>query len=280
MNKKYKQLLLQSKSTNNSSTLIHPIIETHCHLDYFDTEELEFIIKQCLELGIEKLITISVDSSNLQLVVDYSNQYDHIFGSQGIHPHKASEWNTDIKEIITRNLTNNKKLVAVGEAGLDYHYNYSPRKEQINAFEQQLQIASDLNLPIVIHSRDAEDDTISILKNFSSKLKRKGVIHSFSSKKKLADFALDDGFHLGFNGIISFKSASELREIVKITPIEQIILETDSPYLTPSPFRGTKNSPAFLPFIADIISEEKQIPIKSMLETIYNNTISLFKLPT
>ncbi len=280
MNKKFKQKLLQSKSTHNSSTLIHPIIETHCHLDYFETEELESILKQCFKLGIEKLITISVDSSNLQQVLDFSNQYEHIFGSQGIHPHKASEWNTEIKEIIIKNLTNHKKLVAVGETGLDYHYNYSTRKEQINAFEQQLQISSDLDLPIVVHSREAEDDTISILKNFSSKLKRKGVIHSFSSKKELADFAINEDFYLGINGIISFKSANELREIVKTTPIEKIILETDSPYLAPSPFRGSKNSPAFLPFIADIISEEKQIPIKPMLETIYNNTISLFKLPT
>jgi len=140
------------------------------------------------------------------------------------------------------------KMVAVGEIGLDYHYNNSPPEIQRSAFERQLQIACDQDLPVVIHTRDADEDTKAILKNFSSKLKRKGVVHSFTSTLELAEFVLSEGFYIGFNGIITFKKAENVQEVVKITPVERILFETDSPFLTPVPHTGKENAPFYLQF--------------------------------
>jgi TatD DNase family protein len=171
--------------------------------------------------------------------------------------------------------------VAIGEIGLDYHYSKSPHDEQRQAFEEQLQIAIDFNLPVVIHSRDADEDTMAILKNFSSTLKRKGVIHSFTSGLKLAELAIKENFYLGFNGIITFKNAENVRDALRLTPVEKILLETDSPFLTPDPYRGMENAPYYLPFIAEKIAEVKNLELTSVLEHAYKNSIDLFhfKLP-
>lgn len=251
------------------------MIETHCHLDYLKAEPLEEILKKIKEAGIIKVVTIGVDPQNLDKVMELSNSFEQIYFTQGIHPHDAKEASeVEFNKIITRGLM--PKMVAVGEIGLDYHYNNSPPEVQRAVFEKQLQIASDLNLPVVIHTRDAEEDTRAILKNFSGKLKSKGVVHSFTSSIDLAQFVLDEGFYIGFNGIITFKKAENVQEVVKITPQERILFETDSPFLTPVPHRGKENAPFYLPFIAAKIAELKNLDLNDFKKQVFQNSLECF----
>lgn len=253
----------------------HPIIETHCHLDYLDAESLEDVLIKSKAQGIEKIITIAVSPDNLQKVVALTQGHDFIFGSQGVHPHDASKFTDECFEEIKTNL-NQEKILAVGEIGLDYYYEHSDRVTQKRVFEQQLQLAADTNMPIIVHTRDADEDTEAILKNFSPFLKRKGVIHSFSSGLALAEFCLGEGFCLGFNGMATFKKADNVRDAIALCPIEQLLLETDSPYLTPDPYRGKQNAPFYLPLIAEKIAEVKELAIESVLKQCYENSQRLF----
>ncbi len=255
----------------------NPIIDTHCHLDYLKEEDSYEIIKKCKRYNVVKIITISVSPKNLDIVIKKSNEYDNVYCSQGIHPHEAKFFTEEIIKKIKAN-SKNSKVVAIGEIGLDYYYNRSPKEIQIKAFEEQLQLAVELNLPVIIHSRDAEKDTISILKNFSNSLIKKGVIHSFTSKESLANFAINEKFYLGFNGIITFKNASNVQKAVNNTPIDSIIIETDSPFLTPAPYRGKENAPYYLPLVAEKIAELKNIPIEQVLRKIYKNSCNFFNL--
>lgn len=265
-----------SKSRGEIPLYSHPIIETHFHLDYLKHLSNDEIIFLCCKQNIQKMITIAVSPDNLNTVLELIEKYPTIYGTQGIHPHNAKDWNTEIKNQIITNLKNNK-IVAVGEIGLDYHYTKSPKENQIAAFEEQLQIAVDFNLPVVIHTRDADEDTIAIIKNFAPLLKRRAVIHSFTSGLDLAKFALGLNFYIGFNGIITFKNAQNVRDALHITPVENILLETDAPFLTPDPFRGVENAPYYLPLIAKKIAIEKNIEIEILLKKIYENSIELFR---
>lgn len=251
------------------------MIETHCHLDYLKAEPLEEIRKKIKEAGIIKVVTIGVDPGNLDKVMELSNTYDEIYFTQGIHPHDAKEaTEVEFYKIIQRSAM--PKMIAVGEIGLDYHYNNSPPEIQREMFEKQLQIACDQDLPVVIHTRDADEDTKSILKNFSGNLKRKGVVHSFTSTLELAEFVLNEGFYIGFNGIITFKKAENVQEVVKITPVERILFETDSPFLTPVPHRGKENAPFYLPFIAAKIAELKNVDLEKLKIQVLNNSLKCF----
>lgn len=250
-------------------------IETHCHLDYLKAHSLDEILRLSKDGGVEKIITIAVQDENLDKVLAIASSHPQVYCSQGIHPHHAVDTKTEALLKIRENLKS-KKVVAIGEIGLDYYYNKSPRDVQIKVFEEYLNLAIEFNLPVIIHTRDAEDDTVAILKNFSPQLKRKGVLHSFTSKKELAEYALKENFCLGFNGIITFKNAQNVREIVEITPIEQILFETDAPFLTPVPHRGKENGPQYLPLVADKISEIKNIEKSKLYRQVLLNTNSLF----
>ena len=252
-----------------------PIIETHCHLDYLNRDELSNHLIKARDVGVKKFVTISVSEENLISTIELANHYHDVWATQGIHPHCASDYTEDTEKKILTNLECNK-VVAIGEIGLDYYYEHSERDMQKNVFEKQLDLASETNLPVVIHTREADNDTIEILKKYSLALKKKGVIHSFTSTMKLAEFCLSEGFKLGFNGIATFKSAENVREVIKCTPLDQMVLETDSPYLTPVPYRGKQNSPRYLPFIAKKIAEIKNTDIEILLQNTYQNSIDLF----
>ncbi|MFA6239029.1 MAG: TatD family hydrolase [Bacteriovorax sp.] len=269
-----------SKARPEIPVLDLPIIETHFHLDMLKALPRDEMVAKTRHHNIEKMITISTSANNLDEVISICENYPEIYCTQGLHPHDGKEWNEDVKAHVLKNLKDplrNKKIVAIGEIGLDFYYSKSPREEQINAFEEQLQIAVDCNLPVVIHSRDADIETMDVLKNFSNSLKRKGVIHSFTSGLDLAKFALAENFYLGFNGIITFKNAQNVRDALKITPLDKILLETDAPFLTPDPYRGVENAPYYLPFIAAKVAEVKEVPIETVLKQAYLNSKQLFK---
>lgn len=251
------------------------IIETHCHLDYLKNEPLEEILQKSREAGVEKILTIAVEPDNFDKAYELSQKHEEIYFTQGIHPHDAKLATEEaFSKIIERAAA--PKMLAVGEIGLDYHYDNSPREKQKEVFKRQLQIATDLDLPVVIHSRDADEDMAAILKEMSPNLKRKGVVHSFTSSLELAQTALDLGFYLGFNGIITFKNAHEVRKAVAIASIDRILTETDSPFLTPVPYRGRENAPYRLPHIIEKIAEIKEMDLDLVYEQTYKNAKDLF----
>ena len=253
----------------------HPLFETHCHLDYLDAETLADTLERSREVGIERIITIAVSPGNLDTVAALAQDNEAIWGTQGIHPHEAEKYSGEVGEIIRQRVTK-ERIVAVGEIGLDYYYDHADRAVQRQVFEQQLEIAAESDMPIVVHTREADEDTRAILANFSGRLRRKGVIHSFTSGLPLAEYCLSEGFSLGFNGIATFNSADNVRAVVAATPLDQILLETDAPYLTPVPYRGKPNAPFYLPFVAERIAQVKGYDTEHLLAQAWRNSMALF----
>lgn len=252
-----------------------PIVETHCHLDYLPPESIEQELEAIVDAGVERIVTIAVSPQNLATVLQLAEEHQIVWCTQGIHPHEAALWTAEIGQAV-RTGARSPRVVAIGEIGLDYYYEHADRDVQRAAFEQQLQIAADLELPIVVHTRDAEEDTRAILSNHVRHLNKKGVIHSFTSSQALADYCIGEGFSLGFNGICTFKNADNVRAVISQTPVEQILLETDAPYLTPVPYRGRTNSPRFLPLVAEQVAALKQLDTEQLLRITRRNSMALF----
>ena len=236
-------------------------------------------------MNIERIITIAVSPGNLAGVRELAAGHPHVWGTQGIHPHDAQHYSDAVEAEIrehagarhqNRGKAQGGDIVAIGEIGLDYFYENSEREIQKEVFARQLQIASDLDLPVVIHSREADEDTIAILREFEGPLRRRGVIHSFTSGPGLAQYAIDNGWCLGFNGICSFNKAENVRDIIRMTPLESILLETDSPFLTPVPYRGRENAPFYIPFVAEKVAEVKAVPVATLLPAVHANSLRVF----
>ncbi|MDG2459739.1 MAG: TatD family hydrolase [Luminiphilus sp.] len=265
-----------SQSTDNAIPRFEtPIVETHCHLDYLDDEGLHETLDAARVSGVERIVTIAVSHSNLDTVRQIASEHKQVWCTQGIHPHEANDWNSEVGAQIAAGCSDNR-TVAVGEIGLDYYYDHADRRAQAAAFDAQLAIAAEQDLPVVIHTRDADADTRAVLANHSRALHRKGVIHSFTSSLELAEFCLDEGFVLGFNGITTFANADNVRAVVAATPADKIVLETDAPYLTPAPFRGRPNAPRYLPVIAARIADIKSLEIESFLKLVRQTSHQLF----
>lgn len=257
-----------------------PIIETHFHLDYLKEASAEEVITAAKAIGVERFMTIGVSPDNLASVISLTEQFDEIFGTLGIHPHDAEKFDQATDDFINQNLMK-EKIVAVGEIGLDYYYDNADRKVQRDVFARHLQIAVDHKLPVVIHTRDADEDTQAILKEYAKDLNghnqnTKGVIHSFTSGLPLAEFCVEQGFNIGINGIATFNKAENVREVIRAIPIEKLLLETDAPFLTPVPYRGKENAPCYLPFIAEKIAEVKELAIEDVLKQAYKNSMDTF----
>lgn len=255
------------------------LIDTHTHLDDARYEsDREAVIARARETGIDSMITIGCDLSTSQAAVALANRYPFVYATVGVHPHEVKHiedgWYNEF-----RRLAENKKVVAFGEVGLDYHYNYSSPKEQRDRFREQIQLARELGLPLVIHTREAQEDTIQILKDERS-TEVGGVFHCFSGDAWLAKDALDLGFYLSFSGILTFQNAGMLRDIAKTVPLDRILIETDCPYLTPVPHRGKRNEPAFVRHVAQILAAVASV---SDLDEIYRltteNARRLFRIP-
>ena len=249
-------------------------IDTHCHLDLLSKEPL-LTVTEAQTSGVDRFITIATDSKSQKNVINIINQIPNVFGSTGIHPHSSLEFSNKSKENIKNCIINEKKIVAVGEIGLDYHYMSSPKDNQIFAFEEQLKIAEIYNLPVILHTREAEEDTLEVLNRFS--IERKGVAHSFTGSIKMAEKLLEKGWYLGFNGIVTFKNAENVRRVLKMVPLDKILLETDSPFLSPFPFRGKENSPVKIPVIANFISNLLNLTLDELSHRTSLNAKKLFR---
>lgn len=248
-------------------------IDTHCHLDYFKGP-LKELLDACALAHVEKMISISVDVDNVKKVVELATIYSNIYGTLGLHPHEAKHWTKDLEQYFCAHQSN-PKIVAIGEIGLDYFYMHSSKEEQISVFEKQLLLASNWNMPVVIHSRDAEEDTMSVLAPFLKHLPSV-VFHSFSSSIKLAEFAIENQCFMGFTGMVTFKNADNVRQAVELTPLNKLVIETDAPFLTPAPHRGKENTSAYLPLIAEKVAHIKKMTLEELKPQLWKNTINLF----
>ena len=250
-------------------------IDTHCHLDKLESDP-EQTVEEAKEEGVNTMVTISVDKESFDFVSKAVKQFKDVYGTVGIHPHDASEFSPKLRESIQKMAREQDKLIAIGETGLDYHYMNSSSEDQQFAFRKQLQIAVEVNLPVVLHTREAEADTIDILKEIP--VPALGVAHSFTSSLMMAKTLLDMGWYLGINGIVTFKNAEDLREIVRWIPMDRLLLETDSPFLSPIPFRGKPNKPSNIPIIASFVAELRNITIEHLAEKTSENAQRLFRI--
>ena len=242
--------------------------DTHCHIfkEYYD--DINKVLENAKNSNVNRLI-VAADNYNSSLeVLDLVSKYDNIYGCIGLHPENCNEvFDYDIFYKL------NDKIVAIGEIGLDYHYGKEDKDKQIEIFEKQLSIAEELNLPVVVHSRDATQDTIDIL----SKYNVKGVIHSFSGSLEVANIYIKMGFKLGINGVITFKNA-KLKDVFTLLDPSNIVLETDSPYLTPEPYRGHSNEPSHILDIAKYVSNLYNISLEELSSITNNNIKDIFNI--
>lgn len=248
-------------------------IDTHCHLQSKYYENIDAVIKDNRKAGIDKIIVSGCEICEIKEVIEYAKKYDDVYLTLGFHPEYADSINdidiSWLKEVVK----NNNKVIGIGEIGLDYYYSKENRDRQINLFRKMLELASELNLPVVIHSRNATLDTINILKEYNVV----GVIHCFSGSLETANEYIKMGYYLGIGGVVTFKN-SNLRDILKELSLDNIVLETDSPYLTPTPFRGKVNSSKNIPLIAEELSNIFSVTCEEVSRRTINNTKSIFNI--
>ena len=242
------------------SKALTALVDTHCHLNLaaYDADREE-VLERARSAGVEKILIPGVDLQTSRMAIELAERHDEVFAAVGIHPHYVSEWSEALADEIA-NLAQSPKVVAIGEIGLDYYRNLSPPEMQRIAFEDQLEIASALQYPILIHNREAMKDILERLKNWTVNLPstlstRAGVLHAFSADLDSATEAIQLGFYIGIAGPITFQKTGALRDIVSQLPSDRLVIETDSPYLTPEPRRGKRNEPAHLEWIAHKVND-------------------------
>lgn len=236
-------------------------IDVHTHLNFLKDQSPEQAIADANAAGVSRFITIGTEPDDLPTVLQIAEKHWPVVGcTLGIHPHEGKVYSDDVHARIEANL-NRREVVAVGEIGLDYHYDSSPRDQQQDAFARQLELAHAYKLPIEIHTRDADEDTIQILKQAKAQT---GIIHCFTGTMWLAKNALDLGLDISFSGVITFKNAGDLREVVKYVPIDRLHIETDAPFLAPIPMRGKPNVPAYVVHTAQAVAELKGVTLEQL----------------
>ena len=251
------------------------MIDSHCHLDHEPLfNDLENILKRSKEVGIEKLLTICTTFESFIKIKQLVKKDDIIFGTYGIHPHEAKN-DKVTKKLIIDEISANEKIIGIGETGLDFYYNFSDKKDQIKSFEEHIKASIELKIPLIIHSRNAENETFEIFNEYK-KYDLKILMHCFTGSKKFAESLLDLNAYFSASGIITFKNSTDLQETFKSIPLEKTLIETDSPYLAPVPNRGKKNEPSFVKFTAEKLAEIKNIPMSLLVKSTTSNFNKLF----
>lgn len=255
------------------------IFETHGHYDdeQFD-EDRERLIAEFLEKDIDKVMNVGADMQSSRNSVELAGKYPHFYAAVGVHPSEVGDLTEDDMQALKQMTLENPKVKAIGEIGLDYHFDDDPPRDvQKKWFIRQLELAQELGMPIIIHSRDAASDTMEILKDMDGG-RNGGVIHCYSYSREQAREYIKMGFHIGVGGVVTFKNSRRLQEVVEDIPLEKIALETDSPYMAPVPFRGTRNSALNIPYIAEKIAEIKGVPVQKVYDQTYANALKMYKM--
>lgn len=248
-------------------------IDMHAHLDKLP-EGADAALKLAYDAGVTQVVTIGTEPADHAVVLALSQKYfPQVFCTLGVHPHEAGLYTDEVETWIRENAAD-RGVVAVGEIGLDYYYDHADRNVQRNSFERQLELAKSLKLPVEIHTRDAEEDTVEILKKFKGEVK--GIIHCFTGSEKLAFDCLDLGLNISISGVVTFKNAESLRSTVKKLPLDRIHVETDAPFLAPIPMRGKPNTPAFMIHTANFVRSLKDVDAEKFMEQMTLNARQMF----
>jgi TatD DNase family protein len=253
------------------------LVDSHCHLDFPDfAEERAAIVARALAAGIGRMVTISTRVKRFQLVLEIAESFDEVYCSVGTHPHNADEeLDVTVEELVR--LSAHPKVVAIGEAGLDYFYDHAPRDAQAKGFRTHIAAARETGLPLVIHARDADSDMADILEDETGKGAFPFILHCFSSGRRLAEVGVALGGYVSFSGILTFKNSAELRAIATDVPHDRLLVETDAPYLAPIPFRGKRNEPAYVAHTANVLAETIGVSEAEIAAVTTDNFFRLFR---
>jgi TatD DNase family protein len=260
-------------NSNHGGIVEKQWIDVHVHLDKLE-EGPAAALELARSQGVHQVITIGTDPDDLPVVLKLAEEFaPMVFCTLGIHPHEAGLWDHHVRDFILANATR-PRVVALGEMGLDYYYNNSTPQTQKRAFQDQMELAVELKLPVEIHTRDAEADTVELLRPFKGKVN--GIIHCFTGTEWLARQCLDLGYDISISGVVTFKNADALRRVAEIVPLDRLHVETDAPFLSPVPHRGKKNTPAFMVHTAACIAQLKGISIETLSSQVWKNSRRLF----
>ncbi len=253
------------------------LVDSHCHLDFNDFEDdIAEIIERARENGVNMILNAGNNIDELDNQLELSEKYPFVYAAVGVHPHNASEYqDLTAEDLISR--TGHHKVIGIGETGLDYYYDYAPRDLQIKLLREHIKAAQESGLPLIIHNRESDDDMMDILGEAFRNKPFSGVIHCFSSSRKLADFALSIGFYLSASGMITFNKCGELRDIFAEIPLDRLLVETDSPFLAPVPHRGHRNEPAFVRYTAEKLAQLREMPFEKIAQITSDNFCNLFR---
>jgi len=254
------------------------LVDSHCHLDFnrFDKDR-EAVIAAAEKAGLVAIINPGVSLETSRAAVTLAEKYPLVYAAVGVHPHDAKTFTPQTAAEL-RKLARRPKVVAIGEIGLDYYRNLSPHDIQRQAFTAQLELAAELNLPVIIHNREATEDTFAILQDWTAGARRnqRGVLHSYSAGPEWLEPTLELGFSIGISGPVTFPQARRLQRVAQTVPLERLLVETDAPFLTPSPHRGRRNQPAYVRYVAEKIAELRGIPLQQLGEQTTQNVFELF----
>jgi len=240
-------------------------VETHTHLDLIKRNAQE-VVKDAAEKKVTKIVTIGIDLESSEIALEFASRFEGVYAAIGFHPHESKFLDeANLKELEKLAIAKKNEVVAIGETGLDYYWNHSTLPCQMEAFKKQINMAQKLNLPLIVHDRDAHQDILKILAEEAKGLKI--LLHCFSGDLNMAKVCIQRGYYLGIGGVVTFNNAKKLRAIVKEVSLENLVLETDSPYLAPHPFRGKPNEPKYIPLIAEKIAEIKVISLEKVAKT-------------
>lgn len=257
-------------------------VDSHCHIDgeQFDADRDE-IVQRAKDAGVKAMLTVGTGNPHdgeIERAVKTAENYENVFASVGVHPHDAKLYD-DAAEANLIELAKREKVVAWGEIGLDFYYHHSPREVQFDVFRRQIRTAKELDLPVIIHSRDADGETVEILtEEYKENLGSGGVMHCFGGSPQMAKAMLDAGFYISFAGNVTFKKAENLREAAKVVPLEKLLIETDCPFLAPVPFRGKRNEPSFVVETAKFLADFYQIDLEVLAQHTTENFQRLFNI--
>ncbi len=253
------------------------LIDSHAHLEMPEFKrDLEAVIQRAQDSGVGYIFTVGTEKKDWKRTLEIANSHPSIYVILGVHPHNAKEIDGETYPIL-RELCQNKKVKAYGEIGLDFFRNLSPRDVQLNRFREQIGLAKELQLPIVVHDREAHQETLEILKTEKAE-ECSGIIHCFSGDYEMAKACIDMGFCISIPGSITFKNAERFREIVKRLPLESLLVETDAPFITPEPFRGKRNEPSYVKYTAQKVAEIKKISFEKVAEMTTENALRIYRL--
>lgn len=254
------------------------IVDSHCHVvkEYFADDQTE-VMERAIDSGVRFFVNPGVSLADAPEVIELTRKYDHLFGGVGVHPHEAKTWNSE-SETLLRKFASEPKIVGIGECGLDYYYNLSEPETQREVFASQIRIACDLDLPIIVHCRDAWTECMDIIEE-AGKGKVRGVFHCFTGGPELLTRIARLNFFISFSGIVTFKKSEQIQRAAELAPEDRILVETDCPYLAPQKVRGKKNEPSYVWMVAEKVAELRNKSVEEIAEKCLTNAISLFRLP-